>query len=133
VVDYLAWRQADAARSALNNWCYWTLRQEGQTAGAATAVLDRASTADKNELLFARGINFNDTPTWQRRGTGLQRETYQKAGRDPRDGTTTSVTRRRIRQVDDLPVKDEYRAFLRAVLDGPVRGGTLTDGRAEPA
>jgi tRNA(His) 5'-end guanylyltransferase len=27
--------------------------------------------ADKNELLFADGISFNEVPVWQRRGTGL--------------------------------------------------------------
>jgi tRNA(His) 5'-end guanylyltransferase len=27
VADYFAWRQADAARTALSTWCYWTLRQ----------------------------------------------------------------------------------------------------------
>src|SRR5262245_17048860 len=31
VVDYFRWRQADAARSCLNGWAYWTLRKEGLT------------------------------------------------------------------------------------------------------
>jgi tRNA(His) guanylyltransferase len=30
--------------------------------------LKKATTADKNELLFAHGVNFNDVPAWQRRG-----------------------------------------------------------------
>ncbi len=29
VIDYFSWRQADAARCALNGWCYWTLRKAG--------------------------------------------------------------------------------------------------------
>lgn len=29
VVDYFRWRNEDAARNALNSWCYWTLRQDG--------------------------------------------------------------------------------------------------------
>ncbi len=56
VVDYFSWRQADAARCALNGWCYWTLRKAGQSRQQATAALERASTADKNELLFGHGI-----------------------------------------------------------------------------
>ena len=36
VVDYFSWRQADAARCALNGWCYWTLRTAGQSRQQAT-------------------------------------------------------------------------------------------------
>lgn len=71
VVDYFRWRQADATRCALNGWCYWTLRQSGATVAAATAALVGKGVAAKNELLFQRGINFNDLRAWQRRGTGL--------------------------------------------------------------
>lgn len=69
VIDYFRWRQADAARCALNGWCYWTLRKAGQNVTQATKELQGASVADKNELLFRHGINFNDLPAWQRRGT----------------------------------------------------------------
>jgi tRNA(His) 5'-end guanylyltransferase len=37
----------------------------------------------KNELLFQHGINFNDLPTWQRRGVGLYWQEYRIAGYDP--------------------------------------------------
>lgn len=30
VIDYFRWRNEDAGRNALNAWCYWTLRKEGQ-------------------------------------------------------------------------------------------------------
>lgn len=63
VVDYFSWRQADAARCALNGWCYWTLRDTGQSRRQATHALEGVSTTDKNELLFRHGINFNDLPT----------------------------------------------------------------------
>ena len=29
VVDYFRWRSADASRNALNSWCYWTFRKDG--------------------------------------------------------------------------------------------------------
>jgi tRNA(His) guanylyltransferase len=38
------------------------------------------SIADKNELLFQHGINYNDLPNWQKRGTGLYWEDYEKIG-----------------------------------------------------
>jgi tRNA(His) guanylyltransferase len=62
VVDYFRWRQADAARCALNGWCYWTLRKAGHGAAEATAALEGSSLAAKNELLFQHGVNFNDLP-----------------------------------------------------------------------
>lgn len=62
VVDYLSWRQANAARCALNGWCYWTLRNEGRSARQATRELERTSVSGKNELLYARGINFQRSP-----------------------------------------------------------------------
>jgi tRNA(His) 5'-end guanylyltransferase len=112
VIDYFSWRQADAARCALNGWCYWTLRQAGHSRQQATAALDRASTADKNEMLFGHGINFNDLPTWQRRGIGLSWETYGRPGYDPVRRIEVTATRRRIAVDRELPMKAAYRDFL---------------------
>jgi tRNA(His) 5'-end guanylyltransferase len=113
VVDYFSWRHNDAARCALNGWCYWTLRKEGATAAEASRELQRASSADKNELLFQRGINFNDVPTWQRRGIGLWWETYERAGFDPTRHAEVRTTRRRIHIERELPMKDAYRELVR--------------------
>lgn len=103
VVDYLSWRQADAARCALNGWCYWTLRNEGRSARQATRELERTSISAKNELLYARGINFNELPTWQRRGVALWWE-------------TVTATRRRVHTERDLPMKAPYRDLVRTLL-----------------
>ncbi|WP_395107060.1 tRNA(His) guanylyltransferase Thg1 family protein [Actinomadura sp. SCN-SB] len=116
VVDYMSWRQADAARCSLNGWCYWTLRGEGRTARQATRELERASVPDKNELLYARGINFNDLPAWQRRGIGLWWRTYEKTGHDPVRGVDVQATRRRVHIERDLPMKDRYRDLVRDLV-----------------
>lgn len=112
VVDYLCWRQADAARCAVNGWAYWTLRNEGQTAGEASRALDGTGTSGKNELLHARGVNFNDVPAWQRRGIGLWWELYEKPGYDPIRAACVTATRRRLHVERDLPMKDEYRDLI---------------------
>jgi len=112
VASYFAWRQADAARCALNGWCYWTLRNAGKTAAETTRALRRTKTADKNELLFRHGINFNDVPAWQRRGIGLWHEEYQRTGYDPIRGIGVTATRRRVHVERDLPMKDAYREFI---------------------
>ncbi|MFI6581370.1 tRNA(His) guanylyltransferase Thg1 family protein [Embleya sp. NPDC050493] len=117
VVDYFSWRQVDAARCALNGWCYWTLRKEGRSARAATQMLARSSKADKNELLFAHGVNFDELPAWQRRGVGVWWERFERTGYDPVREVEVSAVRRRVRVERELPMKDEYRALIAALAD----------------
>ncbi|HYT91450.1 MAG TPA: tRNA(His) guanylyltransferase Thg1 family protein [Gemmataceae bacterium] len=119
VVDYFRWRMTDATRCALNGWCYWTLRKAGQSVGEATAALKGKSVEFKNELLFQRGVNFNDLPAWQRRGTGLYWETYQKEGYNPKEDRKVMSTRRRVKVDRDLPMKEEYDLFIRKLLGEP--------------
>ncbi len=104
------WRQADAARCALNGWCYWTLRNEGRTPRQATRELERTSISAKNELLYARGINFNKVPAWQRRGVGLWWE------KKPSPDLDVTATRNRIHTERDLPMKGAYRDLVRTLL-----------------
>ncbi|WP_375761210.1 hypothetical protein [Corallococcus exercitus] len=77
--------------------------------------------AQKNELLFQRGVNFNDLPNWQKRGTGLYRETYAKEARDPRTGETVLAECRRLKVDYELPMKDAYDAFILSLLEGVER------------
>ncbi len=112
VADYFRWRQEDAHRNALNSHCYWLLRHEGQSVRAATSALHKLSVADKNELLFQRGINFNDLPSWQKRGVGLFWEGYEKVGLNPITGEQATAQRRRIKVELELPLRDEYAALM---------------------
>ncbi|MEL6349645.1 MAG: tRNA(His) guanylyltransferase Thg1 family protein [Myxococcota bacterium] len=125
VVDYFRWRSADATRNALNAVCYWTLRAEGQTRHQATAALSGITVADKNELLCARGINFNALPLWQRRGCALYREWFDKDAHNPLTGEAVVVRRRKLVVNDALPMKDAFTAFLKARL--------FSDGCAQTA
>jgi tRNA(His) guanylyltransferase len=121
VVDYFSWRQADATRCALNGWCYWTLRKAGLSAKEASRALEGRSVAEKNELLFAHEINFNEVPLWQRRGIALHWESYEKHGHDPVRGMPVTATRRRVTVARELPMRDAYRDFLRALLPSDLR------------
>jgi tRNA(His) guanylyltransferase len=116
VVDYFRWRGEDARRNALNAHCYWLLRGLGRHAGAADAALRGLSVAGKNELLFENGINFNDLPAWQKRGSGLYWEEYERPGANPVTGERAVARRRRIRRDLELPVRDDYAAFLRSLI-----------------
>lgn len=81
--DYFLWRQEDAHRNALNAHCYWMLRKEGVSVQEATKALEGQSVAFKNELLFSRGINFNELPYWQKRGIGIAWENIDVKGFNP--------------------------------------------------
>lgn len=116
VVDYFRWRQSDCGRAALHGWCYWTLRKEGKSVAEATRTLERATTADKHELLHARGIHFAKVPAWQRRGTGIFRERFEREGTDPRTGQTRKAIRRRVVVNEELPMKAAYDELVRACL-----------------
>ena len=112
VCDYFRWRNEDAHRNALNSHCYWMLRKEGQTVEAATNALHKLSVPEKNELLWQKGINFNELPMWQKRGVGMYWEMYEKPGVNPISGEPVSASRRRIKIETELPMKDLYGQFV---------------------
>jgi tRNA(His) 5'-end guanylyltransferase len=112
VRDYFRWRNEDAHRNALNAHCYWALRKAGANADEASKRLLRLSVAEKNELLFSHGINFNDVPSWQKRGIGLYWEEYEKAATNPKTGQAVTSTRRRIKRDLDLPMREDYSEFV---------------------
>jgi tRNA(His) guanylyltransferase len=116
VVDYFRWRQEDAHRNALSAHCFWVLRKEQVSATAAADQLLGMSLADKNELLFRRGINANELPTWQRRGVGLRWAQVLKDGVNPLTGMTVQTVRRRLAVDLDLPMRDEYTAYINALI-----------------
>ena len=116
VLDYFRWRGEDAHRNALNAHCYWMLRQTGQDAQTATRALLGLSVAEKNELLFQHGINFNELPAWQKRGMGVYWENYAKAGHDPRSGETMTATRRRLTIDLELPRGELYDELIKRLL-----------------
>jgi len=113
VIDYFRWRQVDAHRNALGAHCYWTLRAEGASDAEATSRLEGASNADRNELLFARGTNFDSLPAWQKRGVALSWESYEKAATNPKTGAAVSATRRRLAVDDALPKQDAWARYVR--------------------
>jgi tRNA(His) 5'-end guanylyltransferase len=81
--------------------------------------LHKLSVAEKNEMLWQRGINFNELPLWQRRGVGIYWETYGKAAKNPLTGEDVIATRRRMKIDMELPMKDEYGSFIgKLVEDG---------------
>ena len=113
VVDYFRWRNEDAVRNALNGHCYWLLRSEGYTAKQATQKLKGRSVAEKNDLLYGRGINFNEVPNWQKRGIGVYWEPIEVEGYNPQTGERTTTVRRHLKVDYDLPMQQQYSGFVK--------------------
>lgn len=105
VVDYFRWRMADATRNALSGWAYWTLRGEGLSSKQATQRLDGLDTSAKNELLFQRGINFNELPAWQRRGVGVRWISERREAVNQRTNAAVLAVRRTLSTDLELPMK----------------------------
>jgi hypothetical protein len=80
--------------------------------------------AYQNELLFQRGINFNNLPVWQRRGTALY-WTEEETGMNPLTGESTQTLRRRVRIDEQIPLGDEYERFVRGFVAAQCRAFDL--------
>lgn len=116
VKDYFSWRQEDAHRNSLNAHCYWLLRKEGNSPQDATKAIDGMSVADKNELLFSRGINYNNLPNWQKRGIGLYHTSYEKSGYNPIKKQEEISLRNKIEVNLDLETGENYTNWIISLL-----------------
>lgn len=117
VEDYFRWRNEDAHRNALNAHCYWRLRRDNFSMNEATSKIDGMSIADKNELLFQYGINFNDLPAWQKRGIGFYWKNVKKEGFNPKTNEHVLVDKRTLHTDFELPMREEYNKFIGEILD----------------
>jgi len=116
VVDYFRWRSEDAHRNALNAHCYWMLRKNEMNKKEAAKFIENKSVAEKNELLFSHGINFNDIPNWQKRGTGLYWVKEERTSFNPKDNAEVKAERNALKTDYDLPMRDEYSDFIGRML-----------------
>ena len=117
VADYFVWRQEDSHRNSLNAHCYWALRKEGESQNAATMELEGKSVAYKNELLFQKGINYNELPSWQKRGIGVYFADVRKEGFNPVKNEKVITQRRELFVDYEIPLGEDYREFVLRFLD----------------
>ena len=71
---------------------------------------------DKNELLFSKGINYNDLPNWQKRGVGAAFQDVQKEGFNPVKQKKVFTIRRELTVEYDLPLGGDYREYILKML-----------------
>lgn len=80
-------------------------------------MLEGKSVAFKNELLFQKGINYNDLPNWQKRGIGVCFQDVEKEGYNPMTKTAVQTTRRELIADYDLILGREYGEWAAAFAD----------------
>lgn len=117
VEDYFRWRNEDAHRNSLNAYCYWRLRQDNFSQNEATTKIKGMSIADKNELLFQYGVNFNELPNWQKRGIGFYWKESKKEGFNPKSNEKVLVDRRELFTDFELPMREDYNQFISELID----------------
>ena len=117
VVDYFRWRQEDSHRNSLNGHCYWLLRGQGMTVSDVQKRISGISNGEKNELLISNGINYNNLPSWQKRGVGMYFKTVEKEGFNPKTNQTTTCIRRELYLETELPLGDAYSVFINNLLN----------------
>ena len=98
VCNYFIWRQKDATRNSI------------QSAGQAQfshKELDRKSQSDIQEMLFQKGINWNDYSTPEKRGSFVRRDVETSENEDG------SVIVRNQWYIDkDMPILTEDRNYI---------------------
>jgi len=98
IIEYLVWRQRDAWRNHNNSYAYRLFRKMGHKPSEVAKMLKKLKTKDIHENLFRHGINLAETPSWQRNGVLIHRESYQKQIEDKQ------VTRWRVKENWNLPL-----------------------------
>ena len=62
--------------------------------------------------VFQHGINFNELPAWQKRGSGVYWQTLEKIGFNPKTGENVKTQRRELWVNTELLVKELYANWL---------------------
>ncbi len=103
--DVFVWREDDATKNSISM---------AASAHYTDAELDRKNSSDKQEMLWQKGVNWNDYPTFFKRGTYVQRRTVDRTltaeerERIPeahRPAADTVVKRTHVLEVDLPPVR----------------------------
>ncbi|MCK9150334.1 tRNA(His) guanylyltransferase Thg1 family protein [Methanobacterium alcaliphilum] len=114
VGEYFKQRQNEAWRNCLNGYTYWTLRKE-MGKNEAMANLNGLKSNQMHELLFKRGINIAEVPSWQKRGVGVYKVNKKVVGYNPLTKEEVSTTRKKISTNWDLPLFSDD--FFKVILD----------------
>ncbi|HIH36690.1 MAG TPA: tRNA 5'-guanylyltransferase [Methanocellales archaeon] len=118
VHKYLELRQAEAWRNHVNSYGYYALLEDGLSKRAAALNMEGMDSKEIHDMLFERGINLAETPTWQRRGVLIRKEIYQKPGYDPKKHLGVLSRRGKVIQDWEIPLfsTEEGKKLIKELL-----------------
>jgi len=118
IIDYLIWRQAECFRNHNNAYAYHVLRKKysGRT---ATKMLKGKGTKELKEIALKGKISLNKTPSWQRNGIMVYKESYIKDGYNPIKREKVRVKRYRVKEDWEIGVfnKKSWKDFIEKILE----------------
>lgn len=119
-VDYLINRQDEAWRNHINAYCQQAFIADGMNGREAASRLKGMPAKEMHEMMFARGVNLAETPSWQRRGVLVHKEVCQKEGFNPLTEEEVTVERSSVVANRELPLfsSPEGKEFLRVLISG---------------
>lgn len=94
VCNYFLWRQQDATKNSIS------MVAQANFPHKQLQGLNGGQMQDK--LMLEKGINWNDIPTWQKRGASVVKEYYEKNG----------ATRSRWKVDEDIPIFSQEREYV---------------------
>ncbi|MGC9517633.1 MAG: tRNA(His) guanylyltransferase Thg1 family protein [Methanomicrobiales archaeon] len=106
VLEYFKNRQNEAWRNCLNGYAYWNLRED-HTKEKAIEFLEGKKSKDLHDILFKRGINIAEVPSWQRRGVGIYKKEIEVEGYNPQTQKKVKSIRRKVFIDRNLPLFEE--------------------------
>ena len=113
VCNYFLWRQQDATRNSIQM--------------LARSLYSHRECEDKNtsqlqELIFRKGINWNDCPVYQKRGRCIIKKSAMHQGTNPKTGEVVSGMRSKWVVDNEIPIFSQDRNYINQFvhLDQPV-------------
>ena len=97
----------------------WRIGRYGTTARARGRRPQRSIARvplSRTSCSSSTAVKLNETPLWQRRGTAIYWEHYEKVGHNPLTGEDVTATRRRMLIDSEPPSGDEYSALIQRLL-----------------
>ncbi len=119
--QYLINRQHEAWRNHMNAYCQSALVDEGMSAYDAQKSLQGLTSRALHEMMFSKGVNLAETPSWQRRGTLVYKKLKHIQGFNPVEHQFVDTLRSSVTTERNLPLfnSPEGREFLASVIGSP--------------
>jgi tRNA(His) 5'-end guanylyltransferase len=108
-LDYFRWRQDEANVISIDRYCTHVLALSGADATAVPRILDGLGPDEKVELLRQNSLEFQQVPSWQRRGAVVR---VQPIG----DNGHANGSHARLIVDLNLPADEAFNEYLRAAL-----------------